>query len=54
MTHTTFVMLSYGAAALVFAIVMAWVLLERRRTVRELAALEKAGVTRRADAGSPQ
>ena len=47
MSHTAFVLASYGFAALVFAILLGWLLVDRESTMRRLAELEEAGVRRR-------
>lgn len=52
MSHTAFVMLSYGAAALVLAVLLAWLFRDRAATLRELDRLEAAGLKRRSDAAA--
>lgn len=47
MSHTTFVLASYGAAALVLGAVLAWLIIDRAATARDLARLEAAGLRRR-------
>ena len=47
MSHTAFVLASYGFAALVFAILMGWLFVDRAATIRRLGELEQAGVRRR-------
>lgn len=47
MSHTAFVLASYGFAALIFAALLGWLLFDRRATIRRLAELEEAGVRRR-------
>ncbi len=50
--HANFIISAYGAAAVgVFGLV-AWVLIENRRVMRRLEALERQGVRRRSEAGS--
>lgn len=51
LSHAAFVLLSYGASLLVFAVVLAWLLIDRAVTRRELERLEKAGFRRRSDTG---
>ncbi len=50
MSHTAFVLASYGAAVLVLGIVFAWLLIDRATTRRELERLQAAGMRRRSDA----
>lgn len=47
MSHEAFVAWSYGAAALVFGVVLAWQLWDRASTKKELARLEADGIARR-------
>ena len=50
-SHTAFVLLSYGAAFLVLAAMLAWLFIDRAATRRELERLERAGFKRRSDTG---
>ena len=50
-SHTAFVLLSYGAALLVLGIVFAWLFWDRAATMAELDRLESAGFKRRSDGG---
>ncbi len=52
MTHLAYVLLSYGICAATIAIMIAWVLLDQRARLAELAELEARGVKRRSDPGS--
>ena len=52
MSHTAFVLASYGAAALVLGVVFAWLFVDRAATTRDLARLEAAGLRRRSEAAS--
>ncbi len=45
--HATFIVLSYGAAALILSALIAWIVLDHRAQQRTLDELEKRGVTRR-------
>lgn len=45
--HAVFIVLSYAAAALVVATLVAWVGLDHRRLNRKLAELERRGIRRR-------
>ena len=47
MSHFFFIAAAYGATAVVFAGLVAWLVLDGRARRRELAALEKAGARRR-------
>lgn len=49
MSHTAFVLFSYGATALVFLGLVAWLLIDRRSTIAQLARLEAQGVKRRSE-----
>lgn len=51
MSHDAFVLLSYGAAGFVFVALIAWILIDRAMTKRDLERLEKAGIRRRSQAG---
>ena len=46
-THTSFIIAAYAAASAVIGGLTAWVMLDYRAQLRNLAALEKRGVTRR-------
>jgi heme exporter protein D len=48
-THIAYVVASYGASALVLGTLALWLVLQRRATKRDLAALEAAGIKRRSD-----
>lgn len=50
MSHEAFVAWSYGVAAMVFGVVLAWQLWDRARTNKELARLEAEGIARRSQA----
>jgi heme exporter protein D len=45
--HAAFIVGAYATAALIVAIMIAWVALDHRRQARALAELEARGVTRR-------
>ena len=47
--HAAFIVGAYGAAALIVAAMVAWVVLDHRRQARALADLEARGVTRRSE-----
>lgn len=47
MDHAFFVLASYGATAIVFACLIVWLVADGRGRKRDLAALEKAGISRR-------
>jgi heme exporter protein D len=47
MNHAGFIVASYAAAAVVVAVLIAWVMLDFRAQRRNLAELEARGVTRR-------
>ena len=49
MSHDAFVFVSYAASALVLAGLTLWILLARRRAMRDLAALEASGIKRRSE-----
>ena len=51
LSHTAFVLLSYGAAALVLGAVFIWLFWDRSATMAELERLEQAGLKRRSDTG---
>lgn len=50
MSHTFYIALSYGIAALIVGILIFWVWLDGRARQRELAELERVGVRRRSSA----
>ncbi|MEO1747807.1 MAG: heme exporter protein CcmD [Pseudomonadota bacterium] len=50
MSHLSFVLISYGAAALVLGGVIVWLWLSARSTKGELARLEAQGIKRRSEA----
>jgi heme exporter protein D len=50
MTHTHFVLISYGLTALVLGGIGLWLWLDRRGRLAELKRLEASGVRRRSDA----
>jgi heme exporter protein D len=45
--HAGFILVAYGAAALVLSVLVLWVLIDHRIQVRAIAALEARGVRRR-------
>ncbi|MEM5502126.1 MULTISPECIES: heme exporter protein CcmD [Ahrensia] len=45
--HEIFVYASYGLGALIMAVLLAWLWIDRNITVKELARLEEMGVRRR-------
>lgn len=47
--HTAFVLMSYGAALAVLGVVIAWLLVDRAATKRELDRLDEAGFKRRSE-----
>ncbi|MEM9999495.1 MAG: heme exporter protein CcmD [Pseudomonadota bacterium] len=52
MSHLSFVLLSYGAAALVLGCLIGWLWLDARTTSSALKQLEESGVRRRSDRSS--
>ncbi|MCR9121141.1 MAG: heme exporter protein CcmD [Phyllobacteriaceae bacterium] len=50
LSHTAFVLLSYGAAAAVLGAVFVWLFIDRAATMAELDRLEQAGLKRRSAA----
>ena len=50
--HAAFIVIAYAAAALVVAVLIAWVLLDLRAQRRILNDLEKRGITRRSERAS--
>ncbi|MEL6200724.1 MAG: heme exporter protein CcmD [Pseudomonadota bacterium] len=50
MSHMSFVLLSYGLAAVILTGVIAWLWLSARATRIELARLEAQGIKRRSEA----
>jgi heme exporter protein D len=53
--HATFIALAYGVAAIILAVLIAWIVLDHRAQQRALGELETRGVTRRSGrtAGRP-
>ena len=49
MNHEAFIAASYAASALVLGGLVLWIALARRRVLRDLAALESAGIKRRSE-----
>ncbi len=47
--HAFFIVTAYGAAALIVAVMIAWVSIDYRRQTRALSDLEARGVTRRSE-----
>jgi heme exporter protein D len=47
--HTSFILAAYGAAVLIVAGMIAWVVFDHWRQARALAVLEARGVTRRSE-----
>ena len=47
--HAAFIVLSYAAAIAIVAVLVAWIVLDRRRLTRELSELESQGMTRRSE-----
>jgi heme exporter protein D len=47
--HAAFILAAYGAAIVIVAALILWILLDRRRVERVLAELEAKGVTRRSE-----
>jgi heme exporter protein D len=45
--HAAFIVASYGAAVLIIAALIGWIVLDRRAQQRALDELERRGVTRR-------
>ena len=45
--HAVFILASYGAAVLIIAGLIGWIVLDRRTQQRALDALEQRGITRR-------
>ena len=45
--HAAFIVAAYGAAVLILAALIAWIVLDHRAQQRALGELEKRGVTRR-------
>lgn len=52
MSHAAFIAAAYGAAAVILALLIAWIVFDYRALRRALARFEEAGVTRRS-AGGP-
>jgi len=51
LSHTAFVLLSYGAAAAVLGAVFVWLFFDRASTMADLERLERAGLKRRSAPG---
>lgn len=49
MNHDAFILASYAASALVLGGLALWIALARRKVMRDLAALEAAGIKRRSE-----
>jgi len=49
MTHTGYILAAYLATALVFLVLIAWVMLDLREQRRKLRRLEESGMRRRAE-----
>jgi heme exporter protein D len=49
MNHDAFIIASYAASALVLGGLTLWITLVRRKVIRDLAALESAGIKRRSE-----
>jgi heme exporter protein D len=47
--HVGFIVSAYGAAIVIVAALISWVMIDRRRLRREIAKLEAQGITRRSD-----
>jgi heme exporter protein D len=47
--HAAFIVSAYAAAVAIVAVLVLWVLLDRRRLARALGELEASGVTRRSE-----
>jgi heme exporter protein D len=45
--HAVFIVAAYGAAALILAVLIGWIVLDRRAQQRALDELERRGITRR-------
>jgi heme exporter protein D len=50
--YASFIVIAYTLAALVFVLLIGWVVLDHRALKRSLEELEMRGVTRRSDRGS--
>ena len=51
--HAGFILAAYGAAVLILAALVAWIVLDHRAQKRALGELEMRGVTRRSNRGRP-
>ena len=51
--HMGFIVAAYAAAAIIVAVLIAWVMLDYRAQQRSLAELEKRGVSRRSTPARP-
>ena len=49
MNHEAFIFASYAASAFVLGGLALWIVLARRKVMRDLAALESAGIKRRSE-----
>ena len=49
--HAGFIVIAYGAAAVILLSLVAWIVLDHRAQRRSLGELESRGVTRRSDQG---
>ena len=47
--YAAFILAAYAAAAVIVACLIAWVLLDRRHLLRQIAQIEAQGVTRRSE-----
>ncbi|MBO6554704.1 MAG: heme exporter protein CcmD [Roseitalea sp.] len=54
LSHSAFVLLSYGAAAAVLGAVLVWLFIDRAATMAELDRLEQAGLKRRSASGGDE
>ena len=54
MSHSAFVLLSYGTSIAIFGVVVAWLLIDRAATMADLERLERAGVKRRSEAAKDE
>ena len=51
--HAGFIVAAYGAAVLILAALVAWIVLDHRAQKRALGELEMRGVTRRSERSKP-
>lgn len=54
MSHTAFVLISYGAAIAILGAVVAWLFIDRAATMADMERLERAGLKRRSDAAQDE